>query len=152
MPLQWIIEGITEYVIEAVLEICGDLVGDKIGKKLLGQKYSSLTLGGKRPRATLKRRLHGYGPDEVDQPAQIIEKPTPAITDGKQTVRQPVTIVLKAMLGRDGKVRYVQPLQGGNNKQTRLAIKAARKIRFHPAQRNGFPVSQWIELKYEFGK
>jgi TonB family protein len=142
MPLRWVLEVVAEFIFESVGEIGAEFLGDIFGKKRGSSNFRTKRRG----IPYLKRKLKGYAADEVDHPAEILEKPEPISGSSSKGG----AVILKAMLGKDGKVKYVQPLKGLGNKQTRLAVGAARKIRFRPAQRNGFPVSQWIELEYRF--
>ena len=142
MPLRWVFEVVAEFIFEIVGEIGAEFLGD-----IFGKKHGSSNFRTKRRRIPyLKKKLKGYAVDEVDHPAEILEKPEPI----SGSTSKGGVVILKAMLGKDGKVKYVQPLKGLGNKQTRLAVGAARKIRFRPAQKSGSPVSQWIELEYRF--
>jgi len=142
MPLRWVFEVVAEFIFEIVGEIGAEFLGD-----IFGKKHGSSNFRTKRRRIPyLKKKLKGYAVDEVDHPAEILEEPEPI----SGSTSKGGVVILKAMLGKDGKVKYVQPLKGLGNKQTRLAVGAARKIRFRPAQRDGLPVSQWIELEYQF--
>jgi len=138
MPLRWVAEFIFEIVGAIVEEFLGDIFGKKHGSSNFRTKRRRIPYP--------KRKLRGYAANEVDHPAEILEKPEPI----SGSTPKGGVVILKAMLGNDGKVKYVQPLKGLGNKQTRLAVCAARKIRFRPAQKSGFPVSQWIELEYRF--
>jgi TonB family protein len=142
MPLRFVLELVAGIVFEIVGEIGSGFLGHVFGKKHRSSNFRT-----KRRRIPYpKPKLKGYAADEVDHLAEILEKPEPI----SGSTSKGGVVILKAMLGKDGKVRYVQTLKGLGNKQTRLAVGAARKIRFRPAQRNGFPVSQWIELEYWF--
>jgi hypothetical protein len=144
MPLRWILEVVAGVIFEIVGEIGAGFLGD-----IFGKKRGSSNFGTKRRGIPyLKRKLKVYAADEVDHPAEILEKPEPISGSSSKGG----AVILKAMLGKDGKVKYVRPLKGLGNKETRLAVAAARKIRFRPAQISGNPVSQWIELEYWFEK
>ena len=138
MPLRWV----AEFIFEIVGGIVAEFLGDVFGKKHRSSNFRTE----RRRIPYLKRKLRCYAADEVDHPAEILEKPEPI----SGSTSKGGVVILKAMLGKDGKVKYIQPLKGLGNKQTRLAVGAARKIRFRPAQISGFPVSQWIELEYWF--
>ncbi len=58
-------------------------------------------------------------------------------------------VVLKAVLSSDGVVKYILPITRPNS-LTEPAIKAAKKIKFVPGMINGKPVSQWIQIEYNF--
>jgi hypothetical protein len=149
MPLRWILEGIAEFALESILEIGTDILGDK----LLARKHNLSTYGKNRKvRSSLRRKLTGYALDEVDEPAAIYEKPKTVSDSRPDSIRQAGIIKLKAMLGKDGKIKYIQPIKSSGNRQTRLAIAEIKKIRFHPARKNGYPVDQWIEVDYQIGE
>jgi TonB family protein len=142
MPLRWVLEAVAEFIFEGIVEIGAERLGDIFRKKHGPSSFRRKRRGV----PDLKRKLNGYAAGEVDIPAEILEKPEPI----SGSASKGGVVILKVMLGKDGRVKYVQPLKGLGNKETRLAIGAARKIRFRPAQKNGFPVSQWIELEYLF--
>src|SRR5215468_1889998 len=142
MPLQSVLEAVAEFIFRSVIEIGAEFLVD-----IFGKKHGSSNFRIKRRTIPYpKRKLKGYAAHEVDHLAEILEKPEPI----SGSTSKGGVVILKAMLGKDGKVKYVQPIKGLGNKQTRLAVGAARKIRFRPAQKSGSPVSQWIELEYRF--
>jgi hypothetical protein len=73
----------------------------------------------------------------------------------------PFTIVLRAVFNSKGKVTNIQLIQtipeqpaGMTQKSLKrfkkAAIKAAKQISFKPAQKDGHPVSMWMQLEYNF--
>jgi TonB family protein len=142
MALRWILEAVADFTFEMIAEVGAEFLGDHFCKR-----HGPSNLRAKRRRIPyLKRNAKGYAADEVDHPAEILEKPEPISGSASKSG----VVILKAVLWKDGQVKYIHPLKGLGNKETRLAIDAARKIRFHPAQKDGFPVSQWIEIEYRF--
>jgi hypothetical protein len=142
MALRWGIEAVAEFILEMIAEIGEAFLGDIFHKRHGPSNLRAKRRGIPYP----KRNPKNYAPGEVDHPAEILEKPGPI----SGSASKGGVVILKAALCKDGQVKYIQPLKGLSNKETRLAIDAARKIRFRPAQKNGFPVSQWIELEYRF--
>ncbi len=89
-----------------------------------------------------------YRRAEVDSPAQIIERPTPAFTlEGAQTSG---AVRLQAVLRSTGEVSDISVVKGLPHGLTACAVAAARRIRFRPALKNGTAVSMHIQLEYSF--
>lgn len=91
-----------------------------------------------------------FSSKEVDARANIVSKPPPTYT--KEARRNGVQgfVVLKALLSADSRIdriRIVKRLPAG---LTENAIRAACKIRFKPAMKNGQPVAQLVTLEYVF--
>jgi TonB family protein len=60
-------------------------------------------------------------------------------------------VKLRIILGADGKVRdEMDVLEGLPYGLTEEAIKAARRIKFEPARKDGRPVSQYVTVIYSF--
>lgn len=91
-----------------------------------------------------------YTSKEVDTKAQITEKPDPLYTREARRVGVQGIVVLRVLLLGDGKLdrlRVVRRLPYG---LTENAIRAACKIKFKPAIKDGKPVAQWVALEYAF--
>jgi TonB family protein len=91
-----------------------------------------------------------YAPSNVTEKAQILSRPEPQYTPLASRMGVHGTIILRAVMGADGKVkniRVVQPLPYGLNE---VSIRAARAIKFKPAIKDGRPVSQYIQIEYNF--
>lgn len=87
---------------------------------------------------------------DVDVKANLLKKPQPSYTEEARNYRVEGTVILRAVLSKTGRVENIQVVAGlpyGLNEQ---AIKAARKIRFVPAMKEGKAVSMWIQLVYNF--
>jgi hypothetical protein len=54
------------------------------------------------------------------------------------------------ILGADGNIHAIIPLNSLPGGLTEKAVKAASKIKFIPATIDGKPVSQWVTLEYSF--
>jgi TonB family protein len=91
-----------------------------------------------------------YAPSNVTEKAQILSRPEPEYTPVASRMGVRGTVILRAVFGADGKVkniRVVQPLPYGLNE---VSIRAARMIKFKPAIKDGRPVSQYIQIEYNF--
>jgi TonB family protein len=60
------------------------------------------------------------------------------------------TVVLRVVFSATGEVTNIHAVSGPSSGFIEAAIKAARKISFEPAIKDGRYVSQWIELQYHF--
>jgi len=87
---------------------------------------------------------------EADVRATITTKPKPSYTRDARRNGVQGFVVLKVLLSARGKiarVRVVKPLPAG---LTENALRAACKIEFKPAIKNGQAVSQWLTVEYVF--
>jgi TonB family protein len=99
-------------------------------------------------RASGDRPLTG---NEVVERAVIRSKPDPAYPREARRYRVQGEVKLRIVLGADGKVRdRVDVLESLPHGVTEEAIKAARRIEFEPARKDGRPVSQYITVIYHF--
>lgn len=92
-----------------------------------------------------------YDPKEVSFRPKISSKPSPDFSAEAlaHTVRG--RVVLSAVLCRTGKVTDVQVIESLPFGMTEKVIKAARQIKFEPAEKDGRRVSEVIRLEYNFG-
>lgn len=91
-----------------------------------------------------------YQPKEVSTKAKIISKSAPAYTEAARRNNISGEVFLTATLCRNGRVTDIQVVKGLSHGLTETAIAAAKQIKFEPAQKDGEPVSQAIELQYGF--
>src|SRR5687768_10093807 len=87
---------------------------------------------------------------DVTTKVKLIAKPEPVYTETARSSQIVGTVVLKAVFASDGKVKHilvVQDLPGGLTEQ---CIAVAKRIKFIPATLNGYPVSMWMQLEYNF--
>jgi TonB family protein len=91
-----------------------------------------------------------YNNSDVPVRAHILSKPEPAYTP--EALRNGVTgnVVLRLELSADGFVRDVEVLEGLPDGLTEAATKAARRIEFTPAMKDGHAVSQVVRVTYNF--
>src|SRR5712691_2954156 len=89
-------------------------------------------------------------PKEADTRAVITEKPKPAYT--KEARRNGIQgfVTLKVLLSAERKISRVRVLKGLPAGLTENAIRAACKMEFKPAMKDGQPVSQWVTADYVF--
>ena len=86
----------------------------------------------------------------VDTRVEVTAKPKPSYT--KEARRHGVQgyVILKVALSSTGKIRRVRVVRGLPAGLTENAIKAACKLEFKPAMKNGQAVSQWLNVEYAF--
>jgi TonB family protein len=87
---------------------------------------------------------------EVTRRAIIVWKPEPKYTDAARQSLTGGTVVLKAVLASNGQVTNIEVVRGLKDGLTEAAIEAARNMRFFPAEKDGKPVSQSIQVEYNF--
>jgi TonB family protein len=87
---------------------------------------------------------------DVTTKLRILAKPEPQYTEEARQHQTTGAVVLRAILGRDGKVHAILPVNPLPYGLTRRAIMAARQIRFEPAIKDGQPVSVLVQLEYHF--
>lgn len=87
---------------------------------------------------------------ETDSRVEITSRPQPSYT--KEARRNGIQgfVALKVLLSGNGKVSRVRVLKGLRAGLTENAIRAACKMRFKPAVKDGAPVSQWVIAEYAF--
>ena len=88
---------------------------------------------------------------EVTVRAVVKSKPDPRYPPGARFYGVEGRVKLRIILGADGKVSdNITVLAGLPHGVTEEATKAARRIKFEPAQKDGRPVSQYVTLVYNF--
>jgi TonB family protein len=87
---------------------------------------------------------------EVTTKARILNRPEPQYTEEARAHLVRGTVVIRAVLAADGQVRAIRPIRTLPYGLTLKAISAARRIKFIPATVNDAPVSQAIQLEYNF--
>lgn len=91
-----------------------------------------------------------YSSRDVETKARIISRPQPAYTDEALSNQVTGTVVLRAIFAFDGKVRAIRIVKGLPDGLSQAAMRAARRIKFVPATIQGKPVSQYIQIEYNF--
>lgn len=88
---------------------------------------------------------------EVTQRAVIRSRPNPVYPRGARGTGVQGEVKLRIILGADGRVREeMEALEGLPHGLTEEAMKAARRIEFEPARKDGRPVSQYVTVIYKF--
>lgn len=91
-----------------------------------------------------------YKASEVTTRARILSRPEPMYTEEARKDRVSGVIVLRGIFASDGKVRAIRVVRGLPDGLTKRCIDAARRIKFIPATKDGRPVSQYIQMEYNF--
>jgi TonB family protein len=87
---------------------------------------------------------------EVEQRARLLSKPEPQYTEEARRNQITGTVMLRVVFSSSGQVEQIRAVQTLPFGLTEKAIAAARQIRFVPATKGGHPVSQWMQLEYNF--
>jgi TonB family protein len=91
-----------------------------------------------------------YSPKSVATKARILSRGEPQYTDRARAAGVAGTVVLRAVFASDGTVKHILVVKGLEYGLTEAAVRAARKIKFLPAQIDGRPVSQYVQIEYNF--
>jgi TonB family protein len=86
----------------------------------------------------------------VDQPVEIVFKPTPEYTDEARSARIEGTVSLELEFTGAGDVRVVRVVRGLGHGLDEAAQRAALRIRFKPAQSDGRPVDSRATVHITF--
>ena len=87
---------------------------------------------------------------EADERAQITKKPQPDYTREARRNGIQGFVSLKVLLAADSKVSRIRVVKGLPGGLTENAIRAACKIQFKPAMKDGQPASMWVVAEYAF--
>lgn len=87
---------------------------------------------------------------EVEQRARVLSKPEPSYTESARKFGITGTVILRAVFSHDGQIRDLQVIRRLPHGLTEATLRAARVIKFTPAQKNGKPVSIYMQLEYKF--
>jgi len=91
-----------------------------------------------------------FSSGEVQQSARLINSPAAEYTDEARSAKTRGDVRLRLVLAADRTVKYVFAIKSLPHGLTESAMKAASKIEFEPAIRNGKPASLFVTLVYEF--
>lgn len=86
----------------------------------------------------------------VDTRPVITAKPKPSYTKDARRNGVQGYVILKVVLSANGKIGRIRVVRGLPAGLTENAIKAACKIEFKPAMKQGQPVAQWLTVEYAF--
>ncbi len=87
---------------------------------------------------------------EADSRAEMTAKPKPSYTKEARRIGIQGFVTLKVLLSASGKISRVRVVKGLRAGLTENAIRAACKIEFKPALKDGQPISQWLIVEYVF--
>ena len=87
---------------------------------------------------------------EVTQKARIVSKPEPQYSEAARLAGVTGTVVLRAVFSAEGEVKNILITRALGYGLTTQSVRAARKIQFTPAMKDGTPVSMHIQLEYNF--
>ena len=87
---------------------------------------------------------------QVDRRARLLSRPEPIYPRRARRYNVQGSVVLRVVLSASGKVEKIAVLKGLPHGVTEEAVKAARGIKFVPAERDGRRVSQSVIVEYNF--
>jgi len=87
---------------------------------------------------------------EVTTKAVVISKPEPPYTEAARQACVSGIVRLRAVLSSDSTVKHILVIKPLSHGLTEQAIRAARRVKFTPASKDGRPVSQYVVLEYSF--
>ena len=108
------------------------------------EELSSLANPGSNPSTQV------FGTREVTQKARVLSKPEPAYSEAARKAGVTGTVVIRAIFAADGEVKHIIIVRALGYGLTTQAVKAARRIKFEPAIKDGQPVSALLQLEYNF--
>jgi TonB family protein len=91
-----------------------------------------------------------YSGKEVTKKVKILFKPTPEYTGKALENRVEGVVVIRAIFRASGKVTNITAIKTLPDGLTEQSVEAARKIKFTPAEKDGLPVSMFMQLEYHF--
>ena len=91
-----------------------------------------------------------YEIKDVTQRAKIVRLKEPSYTEEARTNRVEGTVVLTAVLCRNGKVTNIEVVKALPHGLTENTIRTTQQIEFEPAEINGVPVSQRLRRECTF--
>jgi TonB family protein len=91
-----------------------------------------------------------YTQKEVTTKAIIKDRPEPLYTERARENQVSGKVRVRMVLAADGMVKYIVALSRLPDGLTEEAVRAARRIKFIPATKDGRPVSQYATIDYGF--
>jgi TonB family protein len=93
---------------------------------------------------------HTYALEHVSRGVIVLSKPEPLYTDEARRHGTAGEVRLKVLMTEAGKISEIEPLMTLPDGLTERAIEAARRIEFIPAEQNGVPISEVVNISYRF--
>ncbi|MEA2176093.1 MAG: hypothetical protein QOD00_3685 [Blastocatellia bacterium] len=87
---------------------------------------------------------------DVTQKAKILSMAEPQYTASAREHQVEGTALLKAVLSSTGEVTNITVVKGLPDGLTERCVESVRHIKFVPAVKDGRPVSQYIQVEYNF--
>jgi len=81
---------------------------------------------------------------------EILDKPTPQYTEEARRLKIEGEVLLQVTFGADGKLQVIRTVRGLGHGLDEAAVRAAERIRFKPAMREGKPVDSNATLHIVF--
>ncbi|HEX8161442.1 MAG TPA: TonB family protein [Pyrinomonadaceae bacterium] len=91
-----------------------------------------------------------YSSKEVTTKALISDRPEPIYTERAKENQVTGTVRVRMVLAADGNVKHVVAVSRLPDGLTEAAVRAARRLKFVPATKDGRPVSQYVTIDYNF--
>jgi periplasmic protein TonB len=92
----------------------------------------------------------GLQAKEVSTRAEILARPEPKYTEEARRRGVQGVVILKLLLGADGKIDRIRVARVLPFGLTESAIRAACTVKFKPAIKEGVAVDQWVDMEYGF--
>ena len=86
----------------------------------------------------------------VEQQPVLVEKPPPIYPELAQMSKIEGTVIVRVLVGKDGKVKDAILGKGVNDMLDDAAIDAAKHYVFQPAMQNKKPVAVWVAIPFKF--
>ena len=90
-----------------------------------------------------------YKGKEVSRKAKITSYPAPEIPSDRRADEVHGKVVLDVVACQTGQITNIKVVTGQPHGWTEAAVKAAKNVKFRPAEKDGQQVSQWIRFEYQ---
>lgn len=114
------------------------------------QQHEALSLHVKNEDAPEAEKEVFQANDEGIVKAKIQYRPEPVYTETARRNGIQGSVMLRGLLGADGKVKQIIALLMLPDGLTEKSIEAMRKMKFTPATKDGRPVPQWVTIEFNF--
>jgi TonB family protein len=98
----------------------------------------------------LAENIKAHRPQDVTTKARILSRPEPEYTEKAREKGVQGTVIFRGIFDTDGRLRIIRIVQWLPYGLTMKALRAAQQIKFIPATKDGKPVSQYIQIEYNF--
>ena len=80
----------------------------------------------------------------------LISLPAPVYPTTARKAHMQGTVMVRALVGRDGRVHDAFAVDGGITVLNDAAVNAVRKAHFKPAELDGKPIAVWVQVPIRF--